>query len=395
MSHKKKRLIYILVIIVFLFLGFSGFRILKTHKNTIKKTRPEVLAPMVKTVTVKAGKQSISISGEGTVRPLNEISLVPQVGGKIQYVAPFLVNGGAFKKDDTLLRIEPIDYELAVTLAKAKVKSSESLLQLAEQQTEAAKEEWRTHYADGTNQSAPPPPLVAKEPQLSAAKAKLEADNADLNKALLSLERTELKAPFNGRVSHENVDIGQYVSPGQSLATLYSTDAAEIVLPLEEEDLAWFHVPGFTSDNSPVSSATVMARIAGQTLSWRGEVVRAEGKLDARTRMINVVVRVNKPYAKKPPLALGLFVTVRIEGRTLPHAALIPRSALRQGNMVWVVDKNNRLHFRKVEVARFQGDNIIINSGLEGGESVVVTLLRVVTDGMVVRDASLNEGDRS
>ena len=349
MSHKKKRLIYILVIIVFLFLGFSGFRILKTHKNTIKKTRPEILAPMVKTVTVKAGKQSISISGEGTVRPLNEISLVPQVSGKLQYVAPFFVNGGAFKKGDTLLRIEPIDYELTVTLAKAKVKSSESRLQLAEQQTEAAKEEWRTHYADGKNQSTPPPPLVAKEPQLSAAKAKLEADNADLNKALLSLERTELKAPFNGRVSHENVDIGQYVSPGQNLATLYSTDAVEIVLPLEEEDLAWFHVPGFTSDNSPVSSATVMARLAGQALSWQGEVVRAEGKLDERTRMINVVVRVNKPYAKKPPLALGLFVTVRIEGCTLPHAALIPRSALRQGNMVWVVDKNNRLHFRKVE----------------------------------------------
>jgi len=392
MSRKKKRWIYILLVIVFLLVGFSGFRFLKSHKNNIKKTRPEVLAPMVKTVTVNAGKQSISISGEGTVRPLNEISLVPQVGGKIQYAAPFLVNGGAFKKDDALLRIEPIDYELAVTLAKAKVKSSESLLQLAEQQTEAAREEWRIHYTEGSNQGTPPPSLVAKEPQLAAAKAKLEADKADLNKAILNLERTELKAPFNGRVSHENVDIGQYVSHGQALATLYSTDAVEIVVPLEEEDLSWFHVPGFTSGNSPGSSATVMARIAGQALSWPGEVVRAEGKLDERTRMINVVVRVNKPYAKKPPLALGLFVTVNIEGRTLTHAALMPRSALRQGNMVWVVDKNNRLNFRKVEIARFQGDNILIISGLEGGESVVVTILKAVTDGMVVRDASLNKG---
>ena len=116
MSQKKRRLIYILVVFTLLFAGFSGSRFLKSHKNNIKKKRPEILAPMVRTVEVRAGKQSISISGEGTVRPLNEISLVPQVGGKIQYVAPFLVNGGAFKKGDTLLRIESIDYELAVTL---------------------------------------------------------------------------------------------------------------------------------------------------------------------------------------------------------------------------------------------------------------------------------------
>jgi RND family efflux transporter MFP subunit len=274
------------------------------------------------------------------------------------------------------------------------VKTSESRLQLAEQESEAAREEWRLHHTHGTKANTTPPPLVAKEPQLAAARAALEADQANLNKALLNLERTELKAPFNGRVSNENVDIGQSVSPGQGLASLYSIDAAEIVLPLEEEDLFWFHVPGFTPGNGPGSPAKVMARVAGQALSWQGEVVRAQGKLDERTRMINVVVRVDSPYKAKPPLALGLFVTVHIEGRTLSNVAVIPRAALHQERVVWVVNEN-RLHFREAAVARFQGDNVVITSGLTEGEQVVVSTLKAVTDGMAVRAIPEKEGDGS
>jgi len=395
MTKKKRMLLYFAVVIVLLALGLAGMGLLSASKPELEKRRPTTPAPMVKAVKVKSWKQPVIISGEGTVRPVREINLVPEVGGKVVYVSPALVNGGDFKKGDTLLRIEPVDYQLAVTLAKAKVKSSESLLQLAEQQTEAAKEEWRLHHGDGSETNIPPPPLVAKEPQLAAAKAKLEADHADLKKALLRLERTELKAPFDGRVSQENVDIGQYVSPGQALATLYSTNTAEIMLPLEDDDLFWFHVPGFTPGNSPGSPAKVLASIAGQELSWAGKVVRAEGKLDERTRMINVVVRVDKPYDRKPPLAVGLFVTVYIDGRTLQDAVIIPRSALRQGHVAWVVDGDNRLHFRKVEVARFQGDDVVVQSGLNHGEAVVVSPLKAVTDGMTVRTVVLEEENRS
>jgi RND family efflux transporter MFP subunit len=211
----------------------------------------------------------------------------------------------------------------------------------------------------------------------------------------LSLERTELKAPFDARVSQENVDIGQYVSPGQALATLYSTEAAEIMLPLEDEDLFWFDVPGFTPNNSPGASAKVLARLAGRERTWSGAVVRTEGRLDERTRMINVVVRVEQPYAKKPPLPVGLFVIVEIEGRTLPDAAVIPRSALHQDDVVWVVDNDDRLHFREVDVARVQGDEVMVEDGLKDGEMVVITPLEAVTDGMAVRVGTDKGGNRS
>ena len=398
MSKTKRRLFHFAIAIVLVALGVFGMGKLTARKPQLKKRKPPTPVPMVRTINIKTGPQSVRIQGEGTVRPLREINLVPQVGGKVIYVSPALVNGGEFSQGDTLLRIEPVDYQLAVTLAKAKVKDAESKLKLAEEEAAAAREEWRLHHAGGSKADKEPPPLVAKEPQLAAAQAELEADRAGLSMALLNLERTDLRAPFDGRVSQENVDIGQYVSLGQALASLYSTEVAEIVMPMEDEKGFWFHIPGFTPGNRAGSRAVVRARIAGWEQTWSGKVVRTEGKLDERTRMINVVVRVEKPYAKRPPLAVGLFVTVDIEGRTLPNAAIIPRSALHQGDVVWVVDtddKDSRLRFRKVAVARVQGDEAVVQDGLEDGERVVITPLKAVTDGMAVRIVEVKETNRS
>ncbi|MES0363280.1 MAG: efflux RND transporter periplasmic adaptor subunit, partial [Desulfobacteria bacterium] len=367
MNKGRRKLFHFAIAIVVIAVGAIGMRALTASKPQLKKRKAPAPVPMVRTTEIQTGPQAIHIQGEGTVRPLREISLIPQVDGKVVYMSPALVNGGQFSKGNVLVRIDPVDYELAVTLAKANVKDAESLLELAKEEAAAAQEEWRLLHAGGSEVDRKPPPLVAKEPQLAAAQAKLEAGRADLDKALLSLERTELKAPFDGRVSQENVDIGQYVSPGQTMATLYSTEAAEIILPLEDESAFWFSIPGFTTGKSRGSRAMVRARVAGQERTWSGEVVRTEGKLDERTRMINVVVRVERPYSKRPPLAVGLFVTTDIEGRTLPNAAVIPRSALHEDDIVWVVNNDNRLHLREVDVARVQGDEAIVQAGLEDG----------------------------
>jgi RND family efflux transporter MFP subunit len=385
MKRTKKRIIHLGIMLVLIGLGVVGFLALTASKPQLKRTKPPIPMPMVRVSQIKTGPQSVTVRGEGTVRPLREIQLVPQVNGKVIFASPVLVDGGEFKKDDILLRIDPLDYQLAVTLAKARVKDSESRLRVAEEEAAAAKEEWRLLYQDKGVAAEDPPALVAKEPQLAAARAKLAADRADLQKARLNLERTELKAPFNGRVSDESVDIGQYVSSAKPLATLFSTEAAEIIIPLDDESLFWFHVPGFTPGNGPGSPVKVLARIAGRELTWSGKVVRAEGKLDERTRMVNVVVYVEKPYARKPPLVAGLFVAVEIQGRTLENAAVIPRAALRANNTVWVVDGNGQLVFRRVDVARLGTHQAILRSGLEDGERVVISGLKVVTDGMRVR----------
>jgi len=395
MSKTKRRIIHFIVMLIVMGLGVLGFLALTASKPQLKRTKPQTPMPMVRVSQIKTGPQLVTVRGEGTVRPLREIQLVPQVNGKVVFASPVLVNGGEFKKGDILLRIDPLDYQLAVTLAQARIKDSESRLRVAEEEAAAAKEEWRLLYQDKGVESEDPSALAAKEPQLAAAKAKLAADGADLQKARLNLERTELKAPFNGRVSEESVDIGQYVSSAKPLATLFSTEAAEIVVPFDDEALFWFHVPGFTPGNGAGSPVKVLSRIAGRELTWSGEVVRAEGKLDGRTRMVQVVVRVQKPYARKPPLVAGLFVAVEIQGRTLENAAVIPRAALRDNNTVWVVDETGQLVFRRVDVARMGTNQAILRSGLADGEMVVTSGLKVVTDGMKVRIMPQNKDSKS
>jgi membrane fusion protein, multidrug efflux system len=388
MSRKKRILIQAVITIIIIAIGVTGFTKLKATKKAIEKQNPEVPLPMVRTVTVSTGPMQVILTGQGSAKPVQETQLVPQVKGKIVEVASSMVNGGMFKQGDILLSIEPVDYEISVTLAEARVKEAESLFKLASEESAAAGEEWRQH-----NSNEEPPPLVIKEPQLAAARAMLEAERSNLKEARLNLDRTRLTAPFSGRVVSENVDIGQYISPGQLLATLHSTDAAEIIIPLEDADLFWFDVPGFTTNTAIGSTAEVKAVVAGKAVKWTGQVVRSEGRINALTRMHNVVVQVEKPYATLPPLATGQFVEIDIYGQTIDQATVIPRSAMRENQIVWVVKpEENRLYFRKVDVARSGYNGIIVKSGLSDKEMVVISSLKAVSDGMKVRFVDNNGG---
>jgi len=191
------------------------------------------------------------------------------------------------------------------------------------------------------------------------------------------------------------VDLGQYLRVGDKVADIFSTDASEIVVPLEDRHLAWLKVPGLTVAKGPGSSAQVEANFAGAKMQWPGQVVRSQGKLDERTRLVPVVVRVEEPYAKQPPLAAGLFVQVRFLGLPLEAAVTLPRSALRPGSLVWVVGQDDTLSFRPVKVAHLQGDRVLINGGLKEGERVVVSQLRTVSEGMAVRPTAQDAESRS
>ena len=389
MSSLKRRGIQVVVAVVFLLCGVWGLVALRASKPPRESRVPDVPMPVVQVVTVMPANKPIVIQGQGTVRPLKETQLVPQVSGKVVFTSEILVNGGLYKAGDELLRIDPVDYELAVTLAEARVQDAEATYILALQESEAAVQEWRD-----LNPGEAPPDLVARKPQLSAAKAKLDAERADLKKANLHLERTRLKAPFDGVVSEENVDIGQYVTPGQSLATLFGTRAVEIVVPLSNDSLRWIRVPGFTNNGGNGAEAIVRTSLAGAMQTWDAKVVRAEGRIDEKTRMINVVVRVAQPYAKRPPLAIGLFVDVDIQGQTLENAALLPRAVLRPDQQVWVVDHEDRLYSRPVRVAHLTTDGVIIDEGLAAGDQVVTSQLKAVSKGMKVRPVLQSKAGR-
>lgn len=389
MTRFKRILIQLVIAVVIVAAGVFGFKTLKAGRQSLEQEKPVVLLPLVRTISVTTGPMAIIVNGYGTVRPVTEIQLVPQVGGKVAMISPSLVNGGMFDRDELMLAVEPADYEIAVILAEARIKDAESQFERIRQEAAAARDEWR-HL----NPNESPPPLVAREPQLAASVARLEAEKANLMDARLKLARTRLNAPFPCRVVARQVGYGQYVVPGQPVATLHATDAVEIIIPLEDRDLAWLDLPGYTTTEAVGSPAEVRAETAGREMIWQGRVVRSEGRIDDRTRMHHVVVRVENPYGTIPPLVAGQFVEVRIQGRALDAAAVIPRTAMHAEDTVWAVDpEEGRLFFRKVTVARANDQGVIIAAGLNDGDRVVISPLKLVTDGMRVRHMPADGGE--
>jgi RND family efflux transporter MFP subunit len=383
--EKKPAAFQVSVVAALIIAAILIFAAMMSTREQVVRQKMTIPAPKVRTAVAEVGPTRVRITGEGTVAPLREIDLIPQVGGKVVFMSRTLVDGGEFEKGDVLLRIDPVDYELAVQSALARVKDYESKMMLTEEEAEAAQEEWKIQTGDD---GSSPPPLVAKEPQLAAARAALEGARADLDKARLNLARTSVKAPFDGRISSKSVDLGQFVAAGQKLARMFSVEAAEIMVPLEDADLRWIEVPGFTSGETRKSEATVIATIAGRDIERPAKLMRTEGRLDERTRMVNVIVRVERPYDERPPLVMGLFVRVEIEGVTLPAATWLPRSAVHEGDTVYIVDEESRIRFRKVEIARYDRDDVLVSSGLENGEMIVVSTMKIVTEGMKVSQPS-------
>jgi RND family efflux transporter MFP subunit len=226
--------------------------------------------------------------------------------------------------------------------------------------------------------------------RLHIAKASLRESNARLARAERDLDRTRLTAPYDGRVRTERVDVGQFVSRGVSIATIYATDIVEVKLPIHDDELAFLDIP-LVADGTGLNKrvpVTLRARFAGAEHQWSGEIVRTEGELDPRTRMINLIAQVSSPYdsdTDKPPLAVGLFVQADIHGLEVDDMVIMPRAALRGRSSVFVVDQENRLRSRAVEVLRIADDQVFIGGGLNPGERVCISPLDGALDGMLVR----------
>jgi RND family efflux transporter MFP subunit len=379
MSAKTKKTIQIVLSIFLIAIGFLIARHLILTKPRLKVRKHLAPLPMVKVMKVKLSPHRIIIDADGTVRAVKEISLVSEVAGKIRYVSPSFEEGKLFKQGELLLEINPEDYELAVKMAEAKVKEAESRLSQILAEAKTAVEEWKTYKPN-----VPPPPLVAKKPQVESAKAGLESAKANLKKALLNLERTRIYAPFDGRIIKKMVDIGEYVTPGKPLALICSSEEVEVVVPVLFEKTKWFKIPGFNAENG-----SKVEILLGEGEKRIGKVWGAGGKVDPTTRLIPVIIRIKKPFDKKPPLIPGMFVKVRIRGKFLRKALVVPYSYIHQTEdgkwIAWVVDKNSTLRFRKIKVAYRYEDKAVITRGLKNGDLLVISELESPAEGMKVK----------
>lgn len=358
--------------------------------DSAPKETPE---PLVRVVDAFPEEVEFVVVAQGEARPLAEIDLVAEVEGKVVEVSDNLAAGAFFDRGEVLLRIDPRQFELAVSSARADVAKAATMVAAAGAESAAARRDWNELHPDRVA-----PSLVAREPQLAEARAAVDAAKARLARAELDLDRTTLVAPFEGRVASEEVSPGRFVTRGHRLATIYSTDAVEIRLPIADRELAFLDVSlghdfrraEEVQGSSPRAQVRLSAMFAGARREWMGEVVRVEGHLDPQTRMVGLVATVQNPYGggdNGVPLAVGMFVDAEILGRKRSGVFVLPRAALREGDRVLVVDSDNRLNVVDVEVLRTQPGQILVGSGLTAGQRVCVSPLEVVVDGMRVRVA--------
>lgn len=389
-SRMPKGLLPLMILV----LGVVGAVLLIKLKPEPPK-RPAVRhLPSVQVRRVSGDAPRVDVEGYGSVAARRRISLAPQVSGVVKSTGEGLRTGGVFARGDVLVRIDEADYRLAVENARAQVAAKEYALAQAEQEAEIARREWERIRQDGDADE--PHALVLHGPQLKLARADLEAARAALAKAELDLSRCTLRAPFDGRVVEENVDAGQLVMTGGPLATIYATDVAEVTVPLTDSDLAFFDHPD--ADGGGGARVEVAADFAGRRHVWPGRVVRLSGALDQRTRLVDAVVALDDGYEARdgrPAILEGMFTDVTILGRVLVGAVALPRSALRDGGVVWVLDGEDRLRLREVTVARTDRETVLVTSGLRQGERVVVSALEIATEGMEVRTSERAEAGGS
>ncbi|MBW2240375.1 MAG: efflux RND transporter periplasmic adaptor subunit [Deltaproteobacteria bacterium] len=401
MPRPSSKLIWPLAILA---AGVVAIAALIATRPEVELKPPEEVTPLVRVVEAKPTTWRFIVRSQGTVEPRNETELVPQVAGEVEWISPALASGGFFAKGDPLVRIEPADYRVARATARA-------ALARAQSEDQRAKTEITRQGTLKDKGVASQTRVDDAENAARVAAAVLDEAKARLERAERDLARTTLRAPFEGRVRRERVDAGQFVNRGESIATLYAVDFAEVSLPVPDRELRYVDVPrspqrhsGETGEEDalPVTGPEVVLRaeFAGSEQAWQGRVVRTAGEIDPQTRMVQVVAQVADPYGmhaetEPVPLAVGLFVRAEIQGRLARDVFVLPRAALRSGNPmdpnapeeVYVVDAEGRLHIRPVEVIRTEPEVAVVGAGLVAGDRVCVSPLRAVVEGMRVRVA--------
>ena len=366
------------VVVIGLALAIAGA--LARSRPEATSAPPAASVPLVETREAVPRDVTVFVRTQGSVEPRTESRLVAEVGARVLSVAPALSGGGFFDQGDELVRLDDTDYRLALEEAKSRVAQAQMMLAQTESDAAVARRDW-----EALGRRDEPNPLVLREPQLAEARAALAAARAGVAKAERDVERSVVRAPYDGRARRKAVDVGEFVERGGELARIYAVDWAEVRLPVADDELTFLDLPLRARGPTEHPPVTLRARFAGAERSWEGEIVRTEGEIDPKSRMVTLVARVPDPYgrgseAEGAPLVAGLFVEAVIQGRTLEDAIALPREAVHMGGRVFLLEEG-RLEIRPVRVVWADREEVVVE-GVAPGEEVVLTPLELPIEGM-------------
>jgi len=375
----------ILAVAVFVFL------IIVRNPERLEPAEPEQALATVRVATVQPEAVTLEVSSQGKVQASRRVALSASTTGQVSWVSPSLVAGGFFAEDDVIIRLDSRDFENALERSRSS---------LAQAETEAKHSETELErYRELANRSlVSDSQLQDLQRQYDLNQGRLRDAQAALAQTELDLRRSEVRAPFAAIVEDTSIELGQNVNRGQALANLLSADDVEVRIPLALSQLGYLDIPLGYRGELPLEIApkvTLSGMYGGQLLQWEGTLVRTEAGIDASNNSVQAIVRVKQSSTKEGlgesnntvPLPVGLFVEADIQGKEIEGIYALPREVIRSGNRVLIVDAENRLRFREVEILRLENERVLIQSGLNAGERICMSPIQAVVDGMSVQVA--------
>jgi len=373
------------IVLIILTIAILISVLLYLFKPVAEKRPVQAEPPLVEYVVAEEDSVEIPVFSQGSINPQIQIKLLAEISGRITQMAQLKLKGGFFNKEELLLKVDDEEYLLAITKARSLVSAAKQQLARVEAEAAQARYDLKQIGRSPSTSSA----YALREPQLAEAKANMQAAEADLKIAQLQLQRTQVRAPFNGRVVNKYVDIGQYVSPGTVLADIYSTEAAEVRLPLSLQQIELLGI-ALRNDQQEISAISVVlsSDVSGKKFQWSARLSHTEGELDARNRLVYAVAKIEDPFVRdqllpeKPPLIPGMFVKAILKGIAKNKVISLPRTALRYGDEVYVLNAQDELEIKKVALYAKDRLHVYVKSGLIQGDRVITSAIDYPVEGM-------------
>lgn len=376
MKDQIRLALQILIALAILALAARTRRQLAESPPEIAKREVEKILPTVTVALAQRVDIPTQVSAEGSLAPAREVTLRPEVSGKLVWVHPDLIPGATFEEGTELYRIEDRDYRYEVDRARSLLYQARKELEIEEGRHRVAQREWEI-FQKGKKEKAEPNPLALRLPQLASAKAKIDQALVQLRKSELNLERCSIQAPFAVLVESKMGELGEIVQPQTDLVHLVGTEKAWIELSLSPRQVDTL---GLAQDPTRAIAGQIEVPLGEKILTRTCRSIHLLGRLDDRVRFAKLLLEVDDPMGLhqdggRSPVLFGAYATSTLPGRTLEGVIPIPRSALREGSRVYLADEANRLVIREVRLAYEDPERFYVRSGIEPGERVLITHL--------------------
>lgn len=368
MATKKQIFIPIAILVaaVGIYNAFSAMKKPPEEKKKVDTT------PFVAVQEVEVMPLDLSVQSYGVVKPKYETELVAQVSGPIVSLSDDFVRGGFIKKGQLLATIDPSDYEAALIDAQANYASAMAALELEKAQGKVAEREWQ-RIIDSS-----PTELSLRKPQLAQELARVKAAEASVKRATRDLERTKISAPYDAMISGREIGLGSFVGVGSKIGMLLSVAVAEVRLPVADNQLQYL------VDSGIDAQVILRSQYSGNKQEWRANIKRSEGVIDNESRMNYLVAEIHDPYgltSNTQPIRYGTYVNAEITGLAIENVVLVARHLV-DDEKVAIINDDNTLEFKNVEILRQQGNQVVITSGLTNGDLIITSALDFPISGM-------------